>query len=157
MSEVYFYQTTARDSFGLVRGLLRRSLSAGWRVAVRASTDDALARLDADLWKFPEDGFLPHALEGGPFDQEQPILLTTAVEPSNRADAMLLFDCARADAADVARCQRVSIVFRHEYAEELGMARSQWAEFAKSGIAVKYWADQDGSWVQMAAKNTEIT
>ena len=157
MSEVYFYQTAAQDAFGLVRGLLRRSLSTGWRVAVRAGTDAALARLDADLWKFPEEGFLPHGLEGGPFDKEQPILLTTAAEPINRADAILLFAGAKLDETEVERCQRVSIVFRHGNAEELEMARSQWANMSKSGIAVRYWADRDGSWVQKAEKNTETT
>ncbi len=157
MSEVYFYQTAAQDAFGLVRGLLRRSLSTGWRVAVRAGSDAALAMLDADLWKFPEDEFLPHGLEGGPFDEEQPILLTMSAEPANRANAMLLFDCAETGQTDIERCQRVSIVFCRDSADELRMARSQWAEFSQSGIAVRFWVDQDGKWVQKAEKNTETT
>lgn len=154
MSEVYFYQTAAQDTFGLVRGLLRRTLLAGWRVAVRAGTDAALVRLDADLWKFPEDEFLPHGLEGGPFDDEQPILLTRSAEPSNRADAVLLFDCAKPGQTDIKRCRRVSIVFRRGSSDELSAARLQWAEFAKSGIAVRFWVNQDGKWIQKAEKNT---
>ena len=157
MSQVYFYQTTAQDAFGLIRGLLRRSLSADWRVAVRAGTAAALAKLDADLWRFPEDEFLPHGLEGGPFDEEQPILLTMAPEPSNRAQAMLLFDCAETGKTEIERCQRISIVFRGDCPDELNLARSQWAEISMSGVAARFWENQDGKWVQMAERNTETT
>ena len=157
MTEVYFYQTAAQDTFGLVRGLLRRCLSTGWRVAVRAGTDAALVKLDADLWKFPEDGFLPHGIEGGSFDEEQPVLLTASAQPSNRADAVLLFDCAEPGQDDTKRCQRVSIVFRRDSSEELNKARSQWSEFSKSGIAVRFWVEQGGKWIQKAERNTEET
>ena len=154
MGEVYFYKTTGPDVSDLVRALLMRSRAAGWRSAVRARSDDALENLDSELWLRPAHGFFPHAVEGGGFDAEQPVLLMrSAAAPANRAHALILFDGADLDKSDVADWQRVSIVFRGDNRDELAIARNLWDGFAKAGVAVRYFSNEAGGWEETASKN----
>ena len=151
MSEVYFYRITESDPFELLRRLLERSHDSGWRVAVRARTQEEIESLDRRLWH--GDGFLPHARAGGPFDAEQPILLTTGDGSGNHPDALILFDGAAFDDAEIDRHRRISIVFRAGREDEMKIGRRQWSRLAKAGVCLQYWAHVDGRWKKEASQN----
>ena len=40
--------------------LLEKSLERGWRVVVQAGSQERVEALDAHLWTYREDSFLPH-------------------------------------------------------------------------------------------------
>ena len=73
MGVAYFYHLTRRPLEETLAMLLGNSLGAGWRVAVRGTDGARLAWLDERLWLGAEDGFLPHGLEGGEHDADQPV------------------------------------------------------------------------------------
>lgn len=75
MGIVMFYQLTRSSVDEVVAMLLPRALAQGWRVMLRAADPLVLRRLDESLWLAPEGGFLPHGLEGGAQDADQPVLL----------------------------------------------------------------------------------
>ena len=77
MGAAYFYHLTRAPLEQTLPMLLDKARQAGWRIAVRGVDRARLEWLDERLWLGPEDGFLPHGLEGGPHDAAQPILLTT--------------------------------------------------------------------------------
>ena len=57
--------------------LLEKSLERGWRVVVQASSDERVEALDAHLWTYRDDGFLPHGTSKEQEAAEQPILITS--------------------------------------------------------------------------------
>ena len=63
MPEVLFYQTN-REQEIVLRHILRKSRDEGWRVLLRGTKQDRIDHLDDLLWKFPQEGFLPHGLVG---------------------------------------------------------------------------------------------
>jgi DNA polymerase-3 subunit chi len=75
MGTAMFYHLTRSGPEEVLALILPRALAAGWRVMLRSPNPDRRDRLDAKLWLEPEDGFLPHGLEGGPFDADQPVLI----------------------------------------------------------------------------------
>jgi len=46
----------------------------GWRVAVQGASEERLDALDAHLWTYKDDGFLPHGTWREPDAAEQPVL-----------------------------------------------------------------------------------
>lgn len=149
MGAAYFYHLTRRPLDATLQALLDRSLAQGWRVAVRGTDRDRLARLDTQLWEGPQDSFLPHGMAGGPHDSDQPILLTVAAQAANDPACVMAVDGAHVDPEEVNRLQRVCILFEDDEAA-VQAARGQWKALTGAGCAAQYWSEDSGRWEKKA-------
>lgn len=151
MGAAYFYHLTDRRLEDVLPTLLERATAQGWRVAVRGGDADRLAALDEALWTRPPDGFLPHGIEGGGREAEQPVLLTTAPgAPANGPDCTFAVYGAAVDAQEVATSARCAVVFDGRDPDELAVARALWKSLAASGAVAQYWAESGGRWEKRA-------
>lgn len=153
MGEAYFYHITRAPLEVTLATLLTKSLQAGWRVAVVGRTDDALERLDAQLWLRPDDGFLPHGRAGGPHDAAQPVLLTTGAA-GNDPTCLVSVEGADVTPEDVARMERVMVLFDGHDEAALQVARAQWKALTGAGVSAKYWSEESGKWEMKAQSGT---
>ena len=76
MTEVLFYHLQRQPIEKVLPNLLERSLERGWRAVVQASSEDRVDALDAHLWTFSDDSFLPHGTDREATAGQQPIVLT---------------------------------------------------------------------------------
>ncbi|AHM05465.1 DNA polymerase III chi subunit [Roseibacterium elongatum DSM 19469] len=150
MGAAFFYHLTRHPVEVTLRTLLEKSRQQGWRVAVRGRTDEALDRLDAQLWLGPEDGFLPHGRAGGPHDADQPILLTTGAAAPNRPDCVISVEGAGVAAPEVTALSRVMILFDGHDEAAKQTAREQWRSLTDAGVEAKYWSEESGRWEMKA-------
>ena len=74
--EVWFYHLERSALDQVLPELLERTLARGWRAVVRAREPERIDHLDAWLWAYRDDSFLPHGSSGGALEARQPILLT---------------------------------------------------------------------------------
>lgn len=151
MAVALFYHLTRSTREETVTLLLNRALSAGWRVMLRGTDRAALERLDLALWVTPEDGFLPHGMEGGPQDADQPVLLGQG-PIANGASALMLLDGAEVSVAEAEPLQRVWIVFDGLDGAAVARARGQWKALTAGGVAAQYWSEEGGKWEKKAEK-----
>lgn len=129
-----------------------RALGQGWRVMVRGTDPTALELLDQALWlKGGDDGFLPHGLEGGPNDADQPVLLGLG-SPANGATVLALVDGAQASDAEITAMERVWVLFDGNDADRLQAARAQWKAITDRGHPAQYWSEESGRWEKKAEK-----
>lgn len=129
---------------------LARALGQGWRVMVRGTDPDALDQLDAALWlKGGDDSFLPHGLEGGPQDSDQPVLLGLGA-PVNGAKVLALVDGAGASDTEITAMERVWVLFDGNDTVRLQAARAQWKAMTAAGHAAQYWSEESGRWEKKA-------
>ncbi len=127
-----------------------RALGQGWRVMVRGTDLAALDLLDQALWlKGGDDSFLPHGLEGGPQDADQPVLIGLGA-PVNGAKVLALVDGADATDAEIAAMERVWVLFDGKDDARLQAARSQWKAITAAGHAAQYWSEESGRWEKKA-------
>src|SRR6266404_6464604 len=75
-TEILFYHLQRQPIERILPALLEKSLERGWRVVVQAASEERVEALDAHLWTYRDDSFLPHGTWREPQAQEQPILLT---------------------------------------------------------------------------------
>src|SRR5579862_5219856 len=150
MTEFLFYHLQAQPVEKMLPVLLEKSIERGWRVVVHASSEERVDALDARLWTFREDSFLPHGTFRDPTAAEQPVLLTVADHNPNAATVRFLID--RAPVPENAEdYDRVVLLFDGADEEALADARSQWAAAKAAGFAVTYWqADESGRWQRRA-------
>jgi DNA polymerase-3 subunit chi len=152
MGEVYFYHLTRSPLEVALSRLLTRALAAGWRVAVRSRDAGRLAWLDERLWLVSGDGFLPHGIEGGPQDADQPVLLTAGAHLPPGVACLMSVDGAAIAPAEAAGLQRVCILFDGADPGALTLARQQWRDVTAAGLGAQYWSEDGGRWEKKQEK-----
>lgn len=145
MAVAVFYHLTRSPPESVLAALLPRALAQGWRVMVRAVGQDRLQALDLALWRLDEDGFLPHGLQGGPDDADQPVLLG-AGPIGNGAQGLILLDDAAPLAEELAGLERVWVLFDGNDAAAVTRARGLWTGLTASGHGAQYWSEDSGRW-----------
>lgn len=146
MTEVLFYHLQNRSLESVLPPLLEKSLARGWRVVVQSTTQERTDALDAHLWSYRDDSFLPHVTWRAGDLADQPIVLAVEEGNPNGADVRFLIDNA-ALPADSESYERVVLVFNGDDADSLAAARSAWTTCKSRGFEVTYWqADERGRW-----------
>jgi DNA polymerase III subunit chi len=140
-----FYHLTRSTAEATARTILVRALGQGWRVMVRGTNPTRLSRLDDWLWTDPDDGFLPHGIEGGPQDAHQPVLIGQG-PAVNGARGVVLLDGARVDEAEARALERVWLLFDGEDPAALAAARDEWRRLAALDLPAQYWSEETGRW-----------
>ncbi|MFZ1469582.1 MAG: DNA polymerase III subunit chi [Paracoccaceae bacterium] len=149
MGTVMFYQLTRSPVDEAVALITPRALAQGWRVMLRAADPAILRRLDATLWQGAPESFVPHGLEGGPHDADQPILLGQGAAV-NGASAVMLIGALPVDLTEAAAMQRIWLLFEDADPAQLHSARDQWKAVTAAGLPAQYWTDASGAWAKKA-------
>jgi DNA polymerase-3 subunit chi len=146
MTEVLFYHLQDVSLENVLPPLLEKSLERGWRVVVQSTSEERTEALDAHLWTYREDSFLPHATWRVADVEDQPIILVVEDSNPNRANVRFLVDNA-ALPANTDIYDRVVVLFNGEDADALTAARQAWTDCKARGFDVTYWqADERGRW-----------
>jgi DNA polymerase-3 subunit chi len=150
MTEMLFYHLQRQPIERVLPQLLERSIERGWRVVVQVSSDERVEALDAHLWTYRDDAFLPHGTAREGDAAAQPIVLTTADHNPNGATVRFLIDGAPVP-EDVADYERIVLLFDGDDEDAVGAARLRWSEAKAKGFDVTYWQpDEQGRWVKKA-------
>jgi DNA polymerase-3 subunit chi len=150
MTEILFYHLQHQPLERVLPTLLEKSLERGWRVVVQTASEERAEALDAHLWTFRDDSFLPHGTWREGDAREQPILLTLHDDNPNGARVRFLIDGAPLP-ADVAAYERIVLIFNGEDPDAVDAARARWSEAKQNGFAVTYWQpDERGRWQRKA-------
>jgi DNA polymerase III subunit chi len=150
MTEVLFYHLQGQPLERVLPTLLERSLDRGWRVVVQSSAEERVEALDAQLWTFRDDSFLPHGTHREATAAEQPILITVKDDNPNGAVVRFLIDGAPMP-SDARIYERIVLMFDGTDDDAVADARTRWTAAKAEGFAVTYWqADESGRWVKRA-------
>jgi DNA polymerase III subunit chi len=146
MTEVLFYHLQNMSLENVLPPLLEKSLERGWRVVVQSTSQERTEALDAHLWTYRDDSFLPHAAWRAGDAEDQPIVLMAEEGNPNRANVRFLVDNA-ALPVDSDTYQRLVLVFNGDDGDALAAARGAWVDCKTRGFEVTYWqADERGRW-----------
>ncbi|WP_315739413.1 MULTISPECIES: DNA polymerase III subunit chi [unclassified Bradyrhizobium] len=146
MTEVLFYHLQNMTIEGVLPPLLEKSLERGWRVVVQSTSEERADALDAHLWTYRDDSFLPHATWRVADVADQPIVLAVEESNPNGANVRFLVDNAPLP-SDSHSYERMVLVFNGDDADALAAARSAWTDCKSRGFEVTYWqADERGRW-----------
>ncbi|CUX24568.1 DNA polymerase III subunit chi [Agrobacterium genomosp. 3] len=149
MTEILFYHLTESKLEDALPPLLEKSLERGWKVAIQTVDEERRDFLDAHLWTFRDDSFLPHATDASPAPQSQPILLTASEVNGNGANVRFLVDGAEPPAVEA--YERIVFMFDGYDAYQLEMARNHWKSLKTEGHALTYWQQSpEGRWQKKA-------
>jgi DNA polymerase-3 subunit chi len=150
MTEILFYHLQRQPLEAVLPKLLEKSLERGWRVVVQAASEERVDALDAHLWTYRDDTFLPHGTWRETDAREQPVVLTIHDDNPNKAGVRFLIDGSPlpSDAADY---ERIVLLFDGEDPDAVAAARGRWTDAKANGFDATYWQpDDQGRWVKKA-------
>jgi DNA polymerase-3 subunit chi len=143
--EIGFYHLQSTTLDRALPGLLGKAVKSGLRAVVLAGSVERVEALDAALWTFDPDSFLPHGTEAAGSAAEQPIWLTKADENPNGAALLVLVDDM--DSAKLADYQRIAYMFDGNDGAAVAAARARWTLYKAQGHALVYWQQgESGGW-----------
>ena len=149
MTDVGFYHLTRSALERALPKLLEKAHASGARTVVMTGSEERTNALDAILWTYDQDAFLPHgtARDGNP--EEQPIWITSRDENPNGASILVLTDGAVSERiADFARCLEM---FDGNDDEAVSGARERWKAYSEAGHKLTYWQQSPaGRWEEKA-------
>ncbi len=148
--EVLFYELQRETLETALVPLLEKSLARGWKAVVRAGSAERVAALDAHLWTYRPDSFLPHGTSADGHTDRQPVFLTHGNDNPANAEVLFLVDGATPEAWDdtsLNALARVVLLFDGANEAARAAARSQWTSVRKAGLAATYWKQSEfGRW-----------
>ncbi len=149
MSTIRFYHLQRTSQEQVLPVLLSKALEKGHRVVLKMPDQESVERMNAHLWSYDANSFLPHGSAQDGDAALQPIWLTAEEENPNEADVLILAQGAVSqmqEAFDLC-CE---ILDGHN-AQALEGARVRWAVYKERSFDVTYWQQGDnGAWVQKA-------
>ena len=148
MTEVLFYHLQGQKPENVLPALLEKSIERGWKVIVQGSSEERMEALDAHLWTYRDDGFLPHGTWREQDAAIQPVLLTLTESNPNAASVRFLIDGAPPP-ADAENYARIVLLFDGEDDEAVVAARAHWSDAKAKGFDATYWQpDAQGRWMK---------
>ena len=143
MIDIGFYQLNQRRAEAVLPQLVAKALAAGHRVWIGSVDTALLARVDAALWDFAPDSFVPHgmvtAIDAGRAAAQPVLLASTGDWSANAADCLVQVNGDLPD--DLSGLTRVLYLFD---ADALDIARTRWRRIASTdGVRPAYWREND--------------
>lgn len=149
MTEILFYHLQQQPLEHVLPGLLEKCLERNWRAVVQVGFDARRDALDAHLWTYRDESFLPHATAKDGRAEAQPVWLT--VEDDNPNGATVRFLADGAEIADLSAYQRIVRIFDGNDPDAVDRARVAWAAAKAAGHDATYWQQADnGRWERKA-------
>ena len=146
MSDILFYHLETQPLERVLPVLLEKSLERGWKAVVETSSRERAEALDAMLWTFRDDAFLPHGVAGEPTDPDQPVLITMDEGNANAANVRFFVDRAVPNSGE--GYERIVYMFSGHDPEAVTEARAAWRALTP-GNELTYWQQDDaGRWVK---------
>jgi DNA polymerase-3 subunit chi len=148
VTEIRFYHLERTTLESALPTMLERVLARGQRALVVLGTEERVRALNAHLWTYRPDSFLPHgaAEDGSP--EEQPVFLSTSAAAPNGAEVLFLADGAAGDPGGFALCVEL---FDGADAQAVAAARERWRAYKAAGHSLTYWRQTEQGWKQEAA------
>ena len=148
MSEILFYHLETQPLERVLPVLLERSLERGWHAVVETSSRERAEALDAMLWTYRDDSFLPHGVAGDATDPDQPVLIATDDGNANAAQVRFYVDRAVPQTGE--GYTRIVYMFSGHDPDAVTEAREAWKAL-RDGNELTYWQQDDGGrWVKKA-------
>jgi DNA polymerase-3 subunit chi len=149
MTEVLFYHLQSQPLERVLPGLLERCIERNWKTVVQVGSPERCDALDAHLWTWRDDGFLPHGAGKDPNAALQPVWITAGDDNPNAATVRFLADGAAL--SDYAPYARVVLMFDGNDPDAVDRARESWKAAKSAGHDATYWQQTpEGRWVKKA-------
>jgi DNA polymerase III subunit chi len=144
-TEVLFYHLERQPLETVLPTLVEKTVERGWRAVIEVGSPERVQALNALLWTYKPESFLPHGTKADGPAAEQPVYLTHEGDNPNNATVRFLVDGAAL--VGFTGYDRIVVMFDGRDPDALSAARTHWKAAKATGAALTYWQQNaDGRW-----------
>ncbi|MBF0325625.1 DNA polymerase III subunit chi [Magnetospirillum moscoviense] len=149
MAQIGFYHLLRLPLEQALPRLLDKAVTAGMRAVVMAGSAERVEDLNALLWTYAEDSWLPHGSRADGEPAHQPVWLTDCDENPNGATVLVL--CDGVVPATLAGFSRCLDLFDGTDEQAVAAARGRWKAWKEAGHELVYYQQTErGGWEEKA-------
>lgn len=143
-----FYHLTTTPLERALPKLLERAVSGGYKVLLAVESDERGEQLNQLLWTYDPGSFLPHGSDKEAQAEQQPVLISTSIDPVNSANLLMVTDGRSVKDAGFAR---IIDIFDGNDGQITTAARARWKEYKDIGHELTYFSqNEQGGWQKKA-------
>ena len=129
---------------------MQKAYASGKRVLLKLP-EEKVEEINALLWTYNDESFLPHGSKKDGFAEQQPIWLTGTDINANNAQFLFLACGVQAEVEYSKKFERVFNIFDGNDELALQQARNLWKTYKNADFEVHYWQQTSvGNWEQKA-------
>lgn len=147
MPRIDFYHLQKQNLETVLPRLLEKAYASGKPIKVKIGNEMRVEFINALLWTYDDESFLPHGSRKDGSAELQPIWLSADDDNPNSAEYLFLVDGAQSGGEILEKFERVFHIFDGNNPEAVTQARQFWKSLKSSGAELHYWQqDQNGRW-----------
>ncbi len=151
MNRIDFYHLQKQLPEDALPKLLQKAYDTGKKIKIKTVNEERTETLNALLWAFDDESFIPHGTKKDGFAEQQPIFISCEANNPNGAEYLFLLDGATETVDSLQKYERIFNLFDGNTESNLSAAREFWKLCKNSGFDVHYWQQSErGKWEQKA-------
>jgi len=148
-TEVLFYHLERQPLESVLPTLIEKTVERGWRAVIEVGNAERVQALNALLWTYKPESFLPHGSAADGAEDQQPVYLTST--PDNPNGATVRFLVEGAAPSTFTGYNRIVLMFDGRDPDALAAARKHWKTAKAADCKLTYWQQNaDGRWERKA-------
>ncbi len=153
-TEYRFYHLQRQTLDQALPQIAAKAYERGHRLVIRTNDTKTAEHLNAVLWTYNEQSFLPHGTKKDGHEIDQPIWITDKDENPNNADVLMTTDGKDVPPETIETYTLCCDIFDGALDDQLQAARGRWKalkDAANAAITMTYWQQNDqGGWEKKA-------
>lgn len=147
MSRIDFYHLQKQTLDQVLPKLVEKAYETGSKIKIKVGNEARVEFINALLWTYNDESFIPHGSKKDGFAKEQPIWLSSEDDNPNQAEMLFLVDGASFDLAQAEQFSRIFNIFDGNDDTALQQARALWKDISATDIEKNYFQQDDtGRW-----------
>ena len=147
LEKAYFYNSSHRNVVADTSWLIEKLFKEKNRILVFCKDLETVEVIDAFLWAYKEDGYVPHSIATKEKSSVCPILITSDIHKEYDHNVLLALSGVLIEEKDWRKFSRAYYFFDDQENKEKANAREMWKSFSSLNIVCKYWINKANKWV----------
>ena len=147
LEKAYFYNSSHRNVVADISWLIEKLFKEKNRILVCCEDQEAIEVIDAFLWAYKEEEFIPHSIATKEKNSIYPILITTDIHEDYDHNVLLALSGVLIKEKDWQKFEKAYYFFDDQENKEKENAREMWKNFSALNIECKYWVNKANKWV----------
>ena len=147
LEKAYFYNSSQRDVVADISWLTEKLYKERDSILICCKDQETVEFIDDFLWRYKEDGFIPHSIEKKERSSIYPVLITTDIDEEHKHNVLLALSGVLIEEKNWRKFTKAYYFFDDQENREKENARSMWRSFSALGVVCKYWVNKADKWV----------
>ncbi len=143
MIRVDFYHLQKAPLEQVLPKLCEKAYATGKRIKILLGNEERVEFINALLWTYAEDSFLPHGSKKDGFVESQPIFISANEDNENNAQLLILADGATPSLEILSQYERILNIFDGNDENALNNARNYWKQIKTLDGELHYWQQNE--------------